>query len=268
MAAMGKWSALQLAAMTLAFLWLVGSTPGGRARLRICLLFAFPFASVGALGLGMLLRVPAWIRSGFETAVLVHDADFMAYGALFGLVIAYALLARRRGFEPWSALDSLPAPLGVLVAVARIGCFLVGCDHGTITHVPWAVRYPAGTAAFRNHLDAGLIRASDTRSLPVHPAQLYESLVGVTMVLSVLALQRWSRRRSRPLAPGALFTAAAMTYATGRFLVEMTRGDDRGMLGPLSTPQWLSVAVVLYLVGRAVDAGRPAGAVSSGSMGM
>ncbi len=135
------WSALQIAAMALAFLWFYWS---GRARLRGCLLVAFPFAGVGALGLGMLLRVPAWIRSGFETAVLVHDADFMAHGALLGLVIAYAVLARRRGFEPWSALDSLAAPLGIMVCVARIGCFVAGCDHGTITGIPWAVRYPGG----------------------------------------------------------------------------------------------------------------------------
>lgn len=264
---MRAWSLLQIAAMALAFLWFSRSTVGDRARLRSCLLLAFPFAGAGAIGLGMLLRVPAWIRSGFQAAVLVHDADFMAYGALLGLVIAYVLLARRRGFEPWSALDSLAAPLGILVAVARIGCFVAGCDHGTITSVPWAVRYPVGSQAFRSHLDAGLVQASDARSLPVHPAQLYESLVGVGMVLAVVALERRSRRISRPLAPGALFVAAGMTYAVGRFLVEMVRGDDRGMLGPLSTPQWLSVAVALYLAGRALDAGSSVGARSSGSTG-
>lgn len=46
-----------------------------------------------------------------------------------------------------------------------------------------------------------------------------------------------------------------MTYSAGRFLVEMVRGDERGMLGPLSTPQWLSVAVILYLAGRALESG-------------
>ena len=127
--------------------------------------------------------------------------------------------------------------------------------------------YPAGSQAFRSHLDAGLVQASDVRSLPVHPAQLHESLVGVGMVLAVLALQRRSRRLSRPLAPGALFVAAAMTYAIGRFLVEMVRGDDRGMLGPLSTPQRQSIAVALYLAGHALDAGSSAGARSSGSTG-
>jgi hypothetical protein len=248
---MGRWSTLQLAAMVLAFLWLCWSTRGGLERLRVCLLFAFPFAGVGAVGLGMLLRVPAWIRSGFQAAILVHDVDFMAYGALLGLALAYAWMARRRGFEAWAALDALAAPLGILVGVARTGCFLAGCDHGTITEVPWAVRYPAGSAAFRRHLDAGLIQASDAASLPVHPAQLYEALVGLAMVITVVALQR----RSRPLAPGGLFVAAAMIYAAGRFVVEVFRGDDRGMLGPLSTPQWLSVAVVLYLGGRALDAG-------------
>ena len=83
------------------------------------------------------------------------------------------------------------------------------------------------------------------------------------MVVAALALQRRSLRLSRPLAPGAVFVAAAMIYAVGRFLVEMVRGDDRGMLGPLSTPQWLSVAVVLYPGGRALDTGRSEGSMSS-----
>ena len=39
----------------------------------------------------------------------------MAYGALLGLVVVYWLLARRRGFDAWAALDSLAAPLGILV---------------------------------------------------------------------------------------------------------------------------------------------------------
>lgn len=260
---MGIWSALQLVAMAAAFLWFVQRTPGDRARLRICFLAALPFAGVGALGLGMLLRVPAWMRSGFQAAVLVHDGDFMAYGALLGLVLAYATLARLRGFEPWSALDDLAAPLGALVAIARIGCFLAGCDHGAITHVPWAVRYPMGSAAFLHQQSAGLLAASDLTSLPVHPAQLYESLVGLMMIAAVVALQWRSRRLARPPAIGAAFVAAAMTYAIGRFVVEVFRGDDRGMLGPLSTPQWLSVAVALYLAGRAIEAGRPEGAMSS-----
>ena len=260
---MGTWSALQLVAVTAAFLWLVQRTPGDRARLRLCFLLALPFAALGALGLGMLLRVPAWLRSGFQAAVLVHDGDFMAYGALLGLVLAYAALARRRGFEPWLALDVLSAPLGVLVAIARIGCFVAGCDHGAVTHVPWAVRYPAGTSAFLHQRSAGLIAASDLTSLPVHPAQLYESLVGLVMIATVAALSWRSRRLSRPLASGAAFVAAAMTYAIGRFVVEMFRGDDRGMLGPLSTPQWLSVAVVLYLGGRALETETRGRAVSS-----
>ena len=184
------------------------------------------------------------------------------------LALAYALLARRRGFEAWAALDLLAATLGIPVGVARIGCFLAGCDHGTITEVPWAVRYPAGTAAFGRRLAAGLVQASDAASLPVHPAQLHETLVGLTRVLAVVALQRRGLRRSRPLAADALFVASAMIYAVGRFLVEMVRGDDRGMLGPLSTPQWLSVAVVLYLGGCAPDAGIAEKSISSGSEGM
>ena len=37
------------------------------------------------------------------------------------------------------------------LALIRTGCFLAGCDHGKITGVAWAVRFPAGSPAWRDH---------------------------------------------------------------------------------------------------------------------
>jgi len=250
---MGAWLDLQILAMAATFAWFAWRTRGPRtripdprerdperSRLRLCLAIAFIGAGIGAMGLGVVLRLPAWVSSGFRTSLMAHG-DIMAYGALLGLSLTYALLARIRGIAPLMGLDVLAPCVGVLVSVARVGCFIAGCDFGSVTSVPWAVHYPANTAAFRRHLDAGWIQATDTASLPVHPAQLYEALVGVAMVAIGVAVER--RRWGR----GAVIAAVAMTYAVGRFVVEGFRGDERGALGPLSTPQWISVTVVVYL---------------------
>ena len=256
---MGPWIAFELLAMIVAFVWLVLRTHGDDARLRLCLLLAFPASAIGAVGLGMVLRIPAWIRADFDARALIRDGELMAYGALLGLVVAYAAIAQMRGFDPARALDRLAPSLGALVAIARVGCFVAGCDFGSPTHLPWGIRYAAGTAAFRAQLDAGLVTVGSGASMPVHPAQLYEAFVGVLAASVALAVDTaratsLSRSTARRLPAGATFVAAAATYALGRAFVDVFRGDDRGMLGPLSTPQWLSVAALVYLGVRVIEA--------------
>jgi prolipoprotein diacylglyceryltransferase len=240
------WLGLQVSAMGAAFGWFVLRTPGRLARLRLCLLGGFGGAAVGAVALGVVTRVPAWIRSGWDLDVLLRGG-IMAYGALLGLSIAYAALSRLRGHGAPEALDRLAPCLGALVAPARTGCFLAGCDFGAVTTVPWAVRYPPGSPAFQQHLAAGLVLPSARASLAVHPAQLYEAALGLLMAVVALRVER-ARPRCAP--PGAAFAAAMATYAAGRGVIEVVRGDvARGGPWPLSTSQWISAAV---LAGAAV----------------
>jgi phosphatidylglycerol:prolipoprotein diacylglycerol transferase len=248
------WGAFQLVALVASLAFFVHRTPGEQRKLRLCFLVAFAGAAVGSVALGVLLRAPAWVLSGFRLKVF-SGGELMAYGALGGLVLTYAALARIRGVEPAVALDLAAPSLGILVFFARIGCFVAGCDFGAVTHVPWAVHYPSETAAFKHHLDGGLILPTDSVSLPVHPAQLYEAAVGLVMIAAALTAQRRHRRRHRGSSrgpAGSLFAATAIAYAAGRIFVELFRGDVRGALGPLSTPQWLSIAVIAMVLLRPV----------------
>lgn len=241
------WGSMQLAAVLVALAWFVHRTRGRSARLRACLLGGYIGAAIGAAALGVLIRVPSWARSGFDRSVLIQSG-IMAYGALAGLVITYAALARLRGLPAREALDKLAPCLGAMIVFARVGCFFGGCEFGTVTRVPWAIRFPRGTPAFKQHLEAGLILASDKGSLAVHPAQLYEAGSGVLVAVAALLVER----RGAPA--GSAFAAAAATYAACRFAIEVVRGDvSRGRLGPFSTSQWLSLAV---LVGLAIAAAR------------
>lgn len=236
------WGAMQIAAVAAAFALFVKRTPGNLARLRVCLLIGFAGAAVGAAAFGMSLRIPAWIQSGFETRALVKGG-IMAYGALTGLSVAFAWMARRSGYCVGSSLDRLAPSMGVMVLFARVGCFFGGCEFGVVTSSPLGVRFPPKSPAFRQHLDAGLILASDRGSLAVHPAQLYEAASGIFMVAVAIFMERKSKNTNVP--PGASFAGAAATYAICRFFIEFARGDAlRGHLGPLSTGQWLSLIVL------------------------
>lgn len=238
------WIVLQVAAVASAFAGFARRTPGELAGLRRCLLGAFAGAAAGAVAFGVAIRVPAWVRSGFALSALARGG-IMAYGALIGLSVTFAWLARRRGFGVGEALDRLAPCTGLLVVFARVGCFFGGCEFGTVTSAPWAVRFPPHSAAFQQHLKAGLILASDKGSLAVHPAQLYEAASGLAMIAVALILERKAAKGREPYAPGTVFAAAAGTYAACRFFIEFVRGDAaRGHFASLSTGQWLSLFVL------------------------
>ncbi len=184
--------------MTLTWLWFRARTRGDAARLRLCLALSFGGAALGGALLGVVVRLPAWVGSGEGVRALLGGV--VAYGALGGLVASFGELARLRGIPALGALDRLAPCLGVLVVLGRLGCFFAGCDFGRISSAPWAVRFPAGTPAFADHLARGLVLAGDPRSLPVHPTQIYEALLGV----AVSAFALWTARsgeEKRP--PGA-----------------------------------------------------------------
>jgi phosphatidylglycerol:prolipoprotein diacylglycerol transferase len=127
-------------------------------------------------------------------------------------------------------------------AIARVGCFVNGDDYGTLSSLPWAVRYPAGTEAHAAHMARGWIDSSAALSLPVHPVQMYAAIFGFVLFLLLRDTQR-----------GRLPLFAAL-YATGRFSMEYLRGDFVPVWGPLSLPQCcclLLLAVSVWLTLRA-----------------
>ena len=138
--------------------------------------------------------------------------------------------------------DLTVAPLGIALMLARLGCFLAGCDYGKVTALPWAVRFPAHSPAWQDHVDAGLVAAGRAGSLPVHPTQLYEAALGLVIagVALAAARRRWAQRGD-----GRVFALAAAMYALGRLAIEDLRGDaGRGIYLGLSSGQIFSLVVL------------------------
>lgn len=171
------------------------------------------------------------------------------WGYLAGAA-AVVLVCRRDGVPVARMADLAVIPMGVALAFARLGCFMAGCDYGKVSSLPWAVRFPAGSPAWRDHVHAGLIPADRATSLPVHPTELYEAVLGLVIVAIAIAVGR------RPRKPGALFVVAAATYAIGRLAIETLRGDaGRGIYAGLSSGQIFSLLVLLAIAALAI-AGR------------
>ena len=148
--------------------------------------------------------------------------------------------------------DLAAAPLGVALMLARLGCFLAGCDYGKVSSLPWAVRFPAHSPAWQDHVAAGLVSADRPGSLPVHPTQLYEAALG--LAIAALALVVGRRRRQHTEArddgrgDGRVFVLAAAVYAIGRIAIEDLRGDaGRGIYLGLSSGQIFSLLLLAVL---------------------
>jgi phosphatidylglycerol:prolipoprotein diacylglycerol transferase len=199
----------------------------------------------------------------------LRNGGLVAYGGfLGGLVGSWAFLAPKKiRLLAW-ADDAVPSLASGLM-ITRIGCYLFGCDFGTRlpdgaprwlktlgTFPHWAANTLAsgeGSPAYVRHLEVyrntpmeqELIKMNS--SFAVHPTQLYESLVGVTLLVLLLWQRRYTRFR------GQVFFLFVFGYGALRFLLELWRDDvERGSYGPtLDKHVYVPICLLLMAVGFA-----------------
>ncbi len=186
----------------------------------------------------------------FASFFALRRGGLVAYGGFLGGYLGGWLYLRSHKIRllPWAdvAVPSLAAGL----LITRIGCYLFGCDFGKrlspdapafLTKLGTFPHWSTGTLdgggdgapAWSKHLDAAghgtpayaeLVKMN--HSWPVHPTQIYESIVG----LFLLALLLWQRKNQK--FRGQIFFLFAFSYGYLRFLIEMLRDDsERGEFG-------------------------------------
>lgn len=249
---------LLAAAYVAAFWWMMrqGRREGLDADALSSLGFwAIAGAIIGAKLLMILRDLPDDLArpSGiFSMSVLTSAGDF--YGGFIGALVAAALFFRRHPALPvWRAADVCGPAIALGQAIGRIGCLMAGDDYGRPTNLPWAVTFTDPAAATLGGAPLGV---------PLHPVQLYESVICL-MLFAVLV--RVARRRRFD---GEVILAYTLLYAIARFILEFFRGDlDRGFVfgGLLSTSQFIAAmiapaALVLWI--RRRQAGVPIVAAS------
>lgn len=200
------------------------------------LLIAYAGACLGGYVLESLRAVPDAVTNRSLSSVL--HVGRAAYGGLLFAIFAVSLY-RRIVHQPIGAfLDRMSIGGGISFCLIRIGCFAAGCDYGTPTSWDLGVRFPAYSHAAMDHVSHGWIPMGRP-SLPVHPTQLYESMLGLLSVgVATFLVRRLPQN-------GQTFLGWLMFYATGRFFIEYARGDvSRGVYRGLSSAQILSVLIL------------------------
>ena len=204
------------------------------------LLLAYGAALVGGFAFEWARAVPVAIALRSLGPILY--AGRAAYGGLLAALLVPAIYLRRRPGAVLAFFDRAVVPMGISFAFVRVGCLLEGCDYGRPTALPWGLRFPPGSLAARAHAMAGWVPDGGF-SLPVHPTELYESLLGI--VALGVALPVLLRRSERD---GRAFAVWMTVYAVGRFGLELLRADaDRGIYAGLSSAQWVSILVLAVL---------------------
>jgi phosphatidylglycerol:prolipoprotein diacylglycerol transferase len=172
----------------------------------------------------------------------VWQGGLVAYGGFLGGFATGVIMCTVKKIKLLAWADCVVPSLGTGLAFTRVGCFMFGCDFGKVMEPVkwWAVRFPKDSPAWAEQIKQGLIAQSATHSLPVHPTQIYEMLVGFTLFgLTMLV------RRYRTFS-GQTFIAFTMGYAVLRFYLETLRADEqRGELGPFSTSQIIGIGTFL-----------------------
>ncbi|MEO6036383.1 MAG: prolipoprotein diacylglyceryl transferase [Verrucomicrobiota bacterium] len=185
-------------------------------------------------------------------------------GMIFGVVLVAVYVAVTR--IPFFQLADVMAPsLALGLAFGRVGCFLSGCCWGdvcvppsqlasiisSVTHFQLqtfpalsppnfflAVKFPPESGAFEQHQALGLIPAGALRSLPVHPAQLYEAFL--SLLLCGLLCVAFKHRRAK----GDILAAFAVGYGFIRFGVEFFRADTSPIYFGMTISQVISIGII------------------------
>ncbi|MEO8199659.1 MAG: prolipoprotein diacylglyceryl transferase family protein [Gemmatimonadota bacterium] len=196
-------------------------------------------AAVGA-GIGTrlfyLLTSGAILRLDFITW-FSPSTGTASWGAYLGGVLGLIAYARWRSLPPLRLLDAATSIAPLSEVIGRWSCFLAGDDFGRISNVPWAIRYPTESLAWKAHVARGEIERSALTSLPVHPVQFY-LMVNAVVVLIIVTLvwRRWRR------VPGVTTGAWLMAHGLTRFWWEFFRDPAAGGAeSGLSVSQWTCI---------------------------
>jgi len=173
-----------------------------------------------------------------ELLSLVRAGGVFYGGLLAAFAVGLWLVGRYR-LPVWTTADLIAPGIALGHVVGRLGCLLAGCCYGRPTDVSWAITFTDDVAT-RN--------VGTPLNYPLHPTQIYDA--GAELLILIVLLI--TERRGRPFA-GRTFWLYMLLYAISRYVIELYRGDERGIVFGLSTSQFVSVVLVpasIYMLWR------------------
>jgi len=192
---------------------------------------------VGLLGAKVLMIVAEWSYYRRNPGEIMSWNTLQAGGVFYGGFIAATLFAlwyvKVYRLPLLKVFDVYAPAIALGQSVGRLGCFAAGCDYGKPNQSFLHVVFTNPTARDVTGVPLGV---------PLHPAQVYESLATLT-IFTVLVWRYRHKARD-----GQIFLLYLALYAVARFFLEFLRGDeDRGFVFNhlLSTSQFIALLALM-----------------------
>ncbi|MBL7559457.1 prolipoprotein diacylglyceryl transferase [Olleya sp. YSTF-M6] len=153
------------------------------------------------------------------------NGGYVFYGSFIMIIPVIIWYLKKYKIPVLPMLDILAVTTVIVHAIGRLGCFAAGCCFGAPTDSHLGMVFPT------------------THNTAVHPTQLYEVLVLMSILLILLYV------KNRQQFKGQIFLIYLMLYGFGRGILELFRGDERGYVidGVLSHSQCIG----LFFIGLA-----------------
>jgi len=177
---------------------------------------------VGARLFFILYNFSYFINNPLEI-IAVWKGGLIFLGGFIGAILAGTLFLKKKKIPFYQLADITIIPLALALALGRIANFINGELVGTITKVPWAVKFPL-YEGFR------------------HPVQLYNSiaLFGIFTIL-------W-KLKDKQLKKGTLFWLFLTLYSLERFILGFFKAaDEKGLILALTIEQL--TYIVTFIIG-------------------
>jgi len=146
------------------------------------------------------------------------------YGGLIGALVGFFVMIKFFGLKSEEYMPYMIPCIPLVHGFGRIGCHLVGCCYGKPASSHFAVTYKDSLYAPNG---VGLI-----------PVQIMEAVFVFILFIALLVMGFKDRLK------GFILPTYLVLYSLFRFVIEFQRGDElRGIWGPFSTSQWISIVV-------------------------
>lgn len=194
-------------------------------------------AMAGAKILYLITAIPNIVK--YRSLFLKNPWNFISgylyggmvfYGGLLGGIAAAYAAARYFRINIVNQYDLFVPVIPLFAGFGRIGCLMEGCCYGKETSFPFHI-------VFRH----SMIAPNDVALIPT---QIYEAAFDFMLFGILCAIGKHKR-----IVPDML-DIYLISYAAFRFMIEFLRGDTVRGIYFLSTSQWISLCVAVFVAVR------------------
>ena len=173
----------------------------------------------------------SYYRTNPKEILSLARAGGVFYGGLVAALVVGLLLVKRYKLPVWKTGDLIAPGVALGHVIGRLGCLMAGCCYGRPTTVPWAITF---------HNPLASLNVGTPLEVPLHPTQLYDAGAELIILIALLTTEK----KGKPFA-GRTFWLYMLLYAISRYIIEIYRGDDRGVFfSTFSTSQLVSIVIV------------------------